>query len=66
MRAEHEPVIVQYLNGSSQETLTLSGFVNLSLKTNIRKQQVSKTKGVILLVKMHGLGTVHLLGGRGG
>lgn len=44
MRVEHEPVIVQYLNGSSQETLTLSGFVNLSLKTNILKQTSVKDK----------------------
>lgn len=44
MRVEHEPIIVQYLKGSSQETLTLSGFVNFSLKTILKQTSVKDKK----------------------
>lgn len=59
---EHEPIIVQYLNGSSQETLTLSGFVNVNFKTILKQTSVKdKKKKNSLLAKMHGLSLKDLL-----
>lgn len=59
---EHEPIIVQYLNGSSQETLTLSGFVNVNFKTILKQTSVKdKKKKKNILAKMHGLSLEDLL-----